>query len=552
MSNGPNRVSTIHHLPVVPFAADTADVTRLLPKVLLATALVAVAPVVLIFELQVNGVIGSPILADVIGAALSLVIYHLAAARWQRREGTHDVLFGELMIWGWIGRCIQERRIANASKLLGARVVRRPAFDARMSPKERVALLQKIAGDLEVRDPYTHGHSRRVARYTTLTAKAMGITGPELRRLRTAAFVHDLGKIDTPIDVLCKPGKLTAEEYDQIKRHPADGERMVDWLDDEMISAVVRSHHERLDGSGYPDALRGDEIPLGARIVAVADTFDAITSTRSYRGARTHKQALDIIQADAGTKLDADAVAAFRRGYLGRRSLATWIAFSNVVDRIILWIVGDAIGSGVRLAAFTASAVALGSGVLPADAKTGGRSTRGTLVATASSAAPASSSASRGGATDPVIVLRRDRSALHRASHPASHATGSLTAHRRGHRAGTPTTPGTAHGAASTTSATTTTTPGRNGRGHYYGQTQGRKVRRHGRSAGSPAVHHAYGHAKTNGRSHATHTRVTHRTATAPHPTSHPNSSHASTTTTATTTTPGNAYGLTKGNGAGK
>ena len=526
---------------------------RLLPKVLLATGLVAVAPVVLIFELQMNGVIGSPILADVIGAALSLVVYHVAAARWQRREGTRDVLFGELMIWGWVGRCIQERRIANAAKLLGTRVVRKPTFDAGMSPKERVALLQKVAGNLEARDPYTHGHSRRVARYTTLTAKAMGITGSDLRRLRTAAFVHDLGKIDTPIDVLCKPGSLTSEEYDLIKQHPADGERMVEMLDDEMISAVVRSHHERLDGSGYPDALRGDQIPLGARIVAVADTFDAITSTRSYRGARTHKQALDIIQADAGTKLDADAVAAFRRGYLGRRSLATWIAFSNVIDRIVLWIVGDAIGSGVRLAAFTASAVALSSGVLPADAKTdadGSLHHGGQLVAVAPAAAGSTSGAN---SIEPIVIPGTIRgTTAHAAVHERTSRTGHLSAHHRGHRAGVgggATTTGPAG-----TAPATLATPGRHGRGHYYGQTQGRKVRRHGTGA-SPAVHHAYGHAKTHGRSRSTHTRTTHTTHVTTHahkPSGHSSPKSTTTSTTSTTNGNGNANGSTKGKASGK
>ena len=157
-----------------------------------------------------------------------------------------------------------------------------------------------MASDLETRDPYTHGHSRRVARYAGLTAEQMGISGDRLRRIRTAAVIHDIGKIDTPIDVLCKPAALTADEFELIKRHPIDGERLVRILEDEEISSIVRSHHERLDGSGYPDAIFGEQIPLGARIVAVVDTFDAITSTRPYRSARTHKQALDIIQADAG------------------------------------------------------------------------------------------------------------------------------------------------------------------------------------------------------------------------------------------------------------
>ena len=528
---------------------------RLLPKVVAATVLVAVAPVVLVFELQVHGVVTSPILAAILSAALSLVIYHVAASRWQQREGTHDVLFGELMLWGWIGRCVQERRIANAAKLLGRTVIQPRRIEASMSPKEKVAMLRRIAGDLEVRDPYTHGHSKRVARYTTMTAKQMGITGSDLRRLRTAAFVHDLGKIDTPVDVLCKPGSLTNDEYDVIKQHPLDGERMVGMLDDEMISSVVRWHHERLDGSGYPDALDGEAIPLGARIVAVADTFDAITSTRSYRGARTHKQALDIIQADAGTKLDAEAVAAFRRGYLGRRSLATWIALSNVIDRIVLWIVGDAVGSGVRLAAFTASTVALGSGVGLASAAPNSASAPQRPTQIASVASGTSGSAS-GGSTRGVTVTTSGRSSHHRRDGAAVRDRGrsgvrnGAARHNRGRRqasaATTSSTSPTTTG--SSTGTGTTTTPGRHGRGHDYGQTRGRKVRRHG-TGPVPGHHLAVGHTKLHRKS-PSHSRKTTHTA-PPKPKHHTTTTPTTASTTSTTTTSGNS-GKGKGAGSGK
>src|SRR5260221_3031345 len=99
-----------------------------------------------------------------------------------------------------------------------------------------------MAADLEARDPYTHGHSRRVARYAAMTAEQLGITGPELKRLRTAAVIHDIGKIETPIEGLCKPRKLDSHEGDLIKRHPVDGERMVQLLEDPKISEIVRHH----------------------------------------------------------------------------------------------------------------------------------------------------------------------------------------------------------------------------------------------------------------------------------------------------------------------
>ena len=349
------------------------SVARLLPQAVLATGMVAVAPAAAAFELEYRGII-TMIPAIILCAALTLLSYHAAAAVWQRRQGSHDVLFGELMLWGWASRLLRERRISADLAQLGSTAGCDLEDDAALTD-QHTGLLQRVASDLETRDPYTHGHSRRVARYAGLTAEQMGITGDRLRRIRTAAVIHDIGKIDTPIDVLCKPAALTADEFELIKRHPIDGERLVRILEDEEISAIVRSHHERLDGSGYPDAIYGEQIPLGARIVAVVDTFDAITSTRPYRSARTHKQALDIIQADAGVKLDAEAVEAFRRGYLARRPIAAWIAISELADRALLWLFGDALGSGVRLVAISAGAVALSSHLMPPGATFGSRPT---------------------------------------------------------------------------------------------------------------------------------------------------------------------------------
>ena len=142
--------------------------------------------------------------------------------------------------------------------------------------------------------------------------------------------MHDLGKLYTPREILNNPGRLTPEEFEIVKRHAADGAEMLDGVGDPEIAAMVRHHHERVDGRGYPDGLTGSQIPLGARIIAVADTFDAITSNRAYRGAGTQKLALKVIAAGAGTQLDAAAVAAFRQRYSGRRSVA-WLALATAV-----------------------------------------------------------------------------------------------------------------------------------------------------------------------------------------------------------------------------
>src|SRR5205085_6039106 len=160
-------------------------------------------------------------------------------------------------------------------------------------------LLAQLAAALEAGDPYTHGHSRRVAHHAAMIAKGMGLPKQQVAKVRTAAVLHDVGKINTPTAILHKPGRLTDDEFDVIKLHPVDGAEMVSKLGDAELTAIVRHHHERLDGTGYPNRLPGGEIPLGARIIAVADTFDAITSTRPYRPANPHKRAMDILAKEA-------------------------------------------------------------------------------------------------------------------------------------------------------------------------------------------------------------------------------------------------------------
>ena len=135
-----------------------------------------------------------------------------------------------------------------------------------------------------------------MTRHAYMIARGMGLPPAEIARIRTAAALHDVGKLDTPREVLNKPGRLSDEEFALIQRHPVDGAAMVAELGDDEVTAIVRHHHERLDGGGYPDGLEGSEIPLGARIIAVADTFDALTSTRPYRPGCRHKKALDILR----------------------------------------------------------------------------------------------------------------------------------------------------------------------------------------------------------------------------------------------------------------
>jgi HD-GYP domain-containing protein (c-di-GMP phosphodiesterase class II) len=167
---------------------------------------------------------------------------------------------------------------------------------------------------VEVKDPYTAGHSARVQQYSVWIGEKLGLSRYELRILSHGALIHDVGKIGIPDAILLKPSLLTAEEYDRIKLHTVHGANIVAEIDlFKDCVPIVRWHHERLDGSGYPDGLSGDDIPFLTRIVAIADVFDAMTSNRSYRDMIPVNQALETMARDvAAGKLDAIAFDALR------------------------------------------------------------------------------------------------------------------------------------------------------------------------------------------------------------------------------------------------
>jgi putative nucleotidyltransferase with HDIG domain len=227
-----------------------------------------------------------------------------------------------------MGRWSTERRLSAALELLrGAN----GADD--LSRGRRAELLAQLAAELESRDPWTHGHSRRVAHHAAMIAARMGLSERRVRIIRAAAELHDVGKINTPRAVLHKPGRLTDIELELIELHPVDGAEIVSTLAEPELTAMVRHHHERLDCSGYPDRLGAGEIPLGARIIAVADTFDAITSTRPYRPARTDQEALEILEREAGVRLDPVGVEAFRAYYAERWPRPLWNARRKALDQ---------------------------------------------------------------------------------------------------------------------------------------------------------------------------------------------------------------------------
>lgn len=333
-----------------------------LPLVLVATFVVVLAPMLFVLWLRESDAVSSMWVALAIGVVLSLAVSQVGAATWKTKANS-DLLFNDLMLWGWLQRWRSERRLAAATNLLGLPVGRPDAITGgHLSSEEKERLLTQLTSSLESSDPYTHGHSRRVARHAANIAKQMGLSGGEIAKIRAAGAMHDVGKVETPTAVLHKEGRLTDEEFDIVKRHPVDGADMVATLDDDGLTAIVRHHHERLDGTGYPDGLAGDEIPLGARILAVADTFDAITSTRPYRQANPHKKALDILATEAGTQLDPNAVKAFLECYSGMKPVAFWAVLINARPRVSASL-GQVFSpvTGTNVLATTAAAAAVGA-----------------------------------------------------------------------------------------------------------------------------------------------------------------------------------------------
>lgn len=166
-----------------------------------------------------------------------------------------------------------------------------------------------LVSTIEAKDPNTKDHSQRVTRLALILAKAMGFSEQELELLRFGSYLHDIGKIGIKDWILMKPASLTFEEMEIVKQHPIIGEKIVSTLGLLPVeTSIIRHHHERWDGTGYPDGLRGEEIPLPARIVAVADVLDAMTSNRIYRRARPLDQALKEIAKGAGEQFDPQVV----------------------------------------------------------------------------------------------------------------------------------------------------------------------------------------------------------------------------------------------------
>jgi len=162
------------------------------------------------------------------------------------------------------------------------------------------AVLFSLAHSIEARDPYTHGHCERLAEMSARMGERLGVPEEQIKALRRAGVVHDIGKVAVPDSILLKPGPLTADETKVMQKHPVVGERICAPLKTfRLVLPIIRHHHEKHDGTGYPDALQGEEIPLTARILQLSDVYDALTTDRPYKVAFTPEVALDLMGEEA-------------------------------------------------------------------------------------------------------------------------------------------------------------------------------------------------------------------------------------------------------------
>jgi response regulator RpfG family c-di-GMP phosphodiesterase len=221
-----------------------------------------------------------------------------------------------------VSQALERRRLVIENREYRERLEDKVAVQARRLEELFLASIQSLAEALEVKDPYTRGHSVRVSQYSAVIARALGLDGEMVRQIELGGHVHDIGKIGVREAVLNKPGPLTPEEYQHIMTHPVVGWRILSPLLAETPAAlnIVRSHHERFDGRGVPDGLAGAAIPLEARIAAVADSLDAMSSGRPYRPAVPGwSEAMDELRRHSGTQFDADVVdAALKAAAVGQ------------------------------------------------------------------------------------------------------------------------------------------------------------------------------------------------------------------------------------------
>ncbi len=217
--------------------------------------------------------------------------------------------FHHVLQSAWRTYLLQKEERQHRSEL--ERAVRRQTRRVR---RTFLSGIESLVRAMEEKDRYTAGHSLRVRHFSLMLAQEIGLQDKLRRRLGLSARLHDIGKVGVPEAILNKEGRLDEKEMDCVKEHPVIGERILQpIIRSREVLAGIRSHHERVDGTGYPDGLKGDKIPLFARLIAIPDFFDAVTSDRAYRSALSLSEAVHLIHEGAGSHFDPAFATAFLR-----------------------------------------------------------------------------------------------------------------------------------------------------------------------------------------------------------------------------------------------
>ena len=233
-----------------------------------------------------------------------------------RLDGKVDVVFADRALEPAAGGFSSgDMMLVESMLAFGGQIITNTEMHERLR-RMSLEVTHAMVAAIDKKDHYTSGHSERGGFLTRLTAQELGVPLAEQQTMEWAGLLHDIGKIGIPEEILCKPGKLTHEEFEVIKQHPRMGYEILKPIASlGVILDGVLYHHEYPDGSGYPEGLKGDQIPLIARIIHVVDTFDALTSTRAYRQAFSLERALEIIRNERGVRVDAEVADAFFRAF---------------------------------------------------------------------------------------------------------------------------------------------------------------------------------------------------------------------------------------------
>ncbi len=278
----------------------------------LVTLAVAVAPSFVAFGFLVwSRPDPHPVLATIASLLLTAGSFGLGSKVWHRQPESAGFSFADLMLWHWVRREWAEEKLVRNARLLGYDRTGRFVGKVNISPARQLRAAREIGAALDAKSSYTINHSKRVEKHVRQLGASYGLSLDQIEELATSAALHDIGNLRIPEHVSRKAGALTREERSTIQGHVLLGAIMAFDAGGEDVVKGLRHHHERWDGTGYPSGLRGQGIPLYARMIGIAEAYDAMTSTRPYRQSLTQDQAVEVLRTEAGAQFDGELVELF-------------------------------------------------------------------------------------------------------------------------------------------------------------------------------------------------------------------------------------------------